>query len=162
MAEERPRPRGQHRRHPPSLPIDPAIADFVDAGVNAMEGASRHPSLDGPPSHPKLEQLSTTHNAMLPSRQLGDAGVPRSRRQISPCEEAFRRFDLHATEAEANERACGAQIVPILCRGGHEKGPNPPLPPLALIPSNEGGCLLLPPRGPETFQLPCRLCWVKR
>src|SRR6201746_1663574 len=59
----------------------------------------------------------------------------------------------HALDAVARDRARGAQKAKLHSHPSPEpgrKGPSPPLPPLALIPSNEGGCLLLTPRGPET------------
>src|SRR3954468_10496636 len=117
---------------------------------------------DRPPPHPQSEQLSTTDHRVLPLRKVSNSPVKKMSAELSTGGGSNSALRSHTADAEGGGRACGARIVPIRRQESHEKRPNPPLPPLALIPSNEGGCLLLIPRDAETCQLPRRLCWVKR
>jgi hypothetical protein len=117
---------------------------------------------DRPPPHPQSQQLPTANHRVLPLRKLGNCPVKMMSAELSTHEVSNSALRSHTANAEAMGRAYGAQFVSIQRQLAQQKGPNPPLPPLALIPSNEGGCLLLIPRDAETCQLPRRLCWVKR
>jgi hypothetical protein len=162
MAQNRALSARKHRRQPPAMPRDTADADDIDAPVDLVKLSSPQAPCDCPPPHPQLEQLPAADHAVLPLRQLGNRPVKKMSAELSTCGVSNSAPRSHTADAEAAGRAYGAQIVPIRWRLAHEKGPNPPLPPLALIPSSEGGCLLLIPGDPETCQLPRRLCWVKR
>jgi hypothetical protein len=54
-----------------------------------MQDSPLDSAFDRPSAHPELEELRSTHDAVLPSGQLGDRAVPASRRQFSPCEVGF-------------------------------------------------------------------------
>jgi hypothetical protein len=148
--------------YPPTSLRDAAKADHVDAPMQLVELPPLNPHSDRSTSHAHRKQLPSSNHPMLPPRELRDLPVKKSSVQLTLYMRANCTLASHAADAEAAGRNCGAQIVPIQWREAHEKGPNPPLPPLALIPSCEGGCLLLIPRDAETCQLPRRLCWVKR
>jgi hypothetical protein len=90
-----------------------------------MESSPLHPAFDRPTAHPKVEELAATHDPVLPTRKIRNGLIPRSRRQFSTCEVGFCRLDSHATEREADGRACGAHFVPTSNRCAHEKRPQP-------------------------------------
>jgi hypothetical protein len=52
--------------------------------VQTVKLTSLNPSGDCPPPHPKIEQLDTADDTMLPPRQLGDLLVRVSSRQFCP------------------------------------------------------------------------------
>jgi len=54
-----------------------------------MQSSPLDPAFDRPTAHPELEELRSTHDTVLASRQLGNRPIPASRRQFSPCEVGF-------------------------------------------------------------------------
>jgi hypothetical protein len=57
--------------------------------VNAVQASPLDSPFDRPAGHPELEELRSTDHAVLPTPEIGDCTVPRSRRQFSTCEVGF-------------------------------------------------------------------------
>jgi hypothetical protein len=145
----------EHRRHPPPLHGELGMTDGVDPLMQTMQGAPPQPTFDPSPPNAQAKQLRPGHDPVLPGSDLRNrpidvlARFPRlTRPAFSVSEMGNAGFVGHATDGEAARRAGGAHRVTTLQR---KRGSNPPLPPLALIPSNEGGCLLPIPRDRETY-----------
>jgi hypothetical protein len=75
VAQDRSEAGGEDGRHPVALPCQPAMADRVDALMDAVETAGGQPVPDRAAPEPQFAQLRPGDHAMLTGRQLGDHGV---------------------------------------------------------------------------------------
>jgi hypothetical protein len=66
------RPTGENRRHPPPEPRKAAIADRIDAVMNAMQPLLVEPLGNRASPEPERHQLSACNHAVLPLRKHGD------------------------------------------------------------------------------------------
>jgi len=114
---------GEHGGHPPPLGSQQAVADRINAGVDAVEPPHRQPVLDPAPAEPGPQELPSRYDAVLPRGEGGDPGVDRvSGNGIPPSGAAtgvrsntYLVFDRarvgHRAEDGPRKRTRGAQIV---------------------------------------------------
>jgi hypothetical protein len=72
VAQDRVVSTGKHGRHPVAAPGQDTVADCVNAGVDPVQPPRGEPVLDGPRTHSERDQLATSQDSVLPSRELCD------------------------------------------------------------------------------------------
>lgn len=153
--------KGENRGHPPCLDREGTMSSRIDPSMQLDEGPARDPPLNRTSGDPESLQLPAPHNPVLPARKVrngpvdSDGPIGRPVRFLR-AKSAFPTHGMgnallvgHTANGPPRPRTCGARFVPTPSLGARKKGPSPPLPPLALIPSSEGGCLLRIPRDQE-------------
>ncbi len=176
-AEDGVRPTSKHRRHPPPVDRDLPISHRVNPSVHDAKLTAIDPGFNRPSPDASVPQLPPRDEPMLPLGQLPDHAIhplpaphpsppPFRRLRHERCffrpsdgKRSARHFPqrwcpvpAHTWRAQPHISPPPSQISPqcLSTEPGKKEGPSPPLPPLALIPSSEGGCLLLTPRGLKT------------
>jgi hypothetical protein len=155
VAEHGTRATGENRPHPTPLHSQRLVADRVDPTVNRMQPSLTQPPINSPPPHPNPKQLPPSHYALLAVGERRDRSIHIARPAFAPYDVVNAGLVRHRRIVPARN-ARGARALSILwvesiATGARKRGPSPPLPPLALIPSSEGGCLLPIPRDRETI-----------
>jgi hypothetical protein len=83
MAEHRPRPTGEHRNHPPPVPVEVRPSHHKHATSNSMQTTRLQPVIDRVTTEPEIDQLSPGNHTVLSMRQLPDAIIAPTRRSTS-------------------------------------------------------------------------------
>ena len=148
VAEHRIGTSGNDSRHPPTLFGQGPIADRVDAAMQPQQLPAPHPTRNHTPTQPRPRNCRAP---TTPCCASASSATPTANRD--PSFARLRRLRWVSGGTPLRLTGGGAPVVRGSChlrQRANKKGPSPPLPPLALIPSNEGGCLLPTPRGPKT------------
>ena len=87
---------GEHRRHPPRLVPEGAMADRVDPAMQSMQPSCPGAVLDRARAEPDRAELPRGHHAVLAHRQRRDRLLDRTRRTFGLCGDPNVRLARHA------------------------------------------------------------------
>jgi hypothetical protein len=153
----------KNRGHPSRLDGECLVPHGICTLMKSMEVPAGQSPLNRSPPNAQLIELPPADDAMLPVSKVSDPAIDPTRRMLAvhrsrlSTKSAFGTHTVlnallvtHAANGLARDRTRGTCFAPKASPERAKRGSNPPLPPLALIPSSEGGCLLPTPRGQKT------------